>query len=525
MVWSDWEQTIPITEKFITNAKADEIKKAVQEILPDSKLSLRVLGLSGLGKTRMLLEVFRPINGDDSSIMLSSRVIYIKCNYKPNVDFQVIFSKLNLEQEGRIVSLDNCSIEIHRQALGFAKRGNNKTSFISLDSNPEEINQNKINGVNYLVINKEDLSSVVDEILNRDFGGIGAENIKTIKEFSQGIPLMAVLLAESVKNGEKFIGKLEDKLLLDKLLGPKGQEHRNRTILKACSIFNYFGFSGELTSQVEFIAKNKHISSLNGDDIVIVNEFNEVCDHYLKRGIFERRGRFIGMRPFPLAMSLAQEWLEPCTPARLVEVIVSIAKLPEPDRRNLSEALSERMKYLGYNDKALEIVDRIIGPGSPFDNAEVLNTELGSRLFRSFVEVNPIAVSQNFKRQFFNKSTIFKLFGKFSGEKRVSFPRISPWAKCVSASMAPVKKPTPSGLQGTKPIPSSSQSGIISFSGPRHARPCARCAAAWLADAHPVWGRCELTGSCLSPRFVYTDKCTSNMHAIATPLKTKLLPR
>jgi len=63
------------------------------------------------------------------------------------------------------------------------------------------------------------------------------------------------------------------------------------------------------------------------------------------------------------------------------------------------------MKYLGYNDKAVQIVEKITGPNSPFDDAEVLNTELGSRLFRSFVEVNPIAVSQNFKRQFFNKST------------------------------------------------------------------------------------------------------------------------
>ncbi|HKO81419.1 MAG TPA: hypothetical protein VJU78_13530 [Chitinophagaceae bacterium] len=405
IVWSDWELTIPITEKFIPNAKADEIKKAVLQILSDSKLSIRILGLSGLGKTRILLEIFRPINTDNNSILISSRVLYINCNDNPNADFQALFTKLNLEQEGRIVILDNCSIEIHRQALGFAKRENNRTSFISLDSNPEEINHNKITGVNYVVIEKEDLSSVVDEILNRDFGGIGDENIKTIKEFSQGIPLMAVLLAESVKNGEKFIGKLEDKLLLDKLLGPKGQEYRNRAILKACSIFNYFGFTDELTSQTEFIAKNKHITSLNGDDIVILNEFNEVCDHYLKRGIFERRGRFIGMRPFPLAMSLAQEWLEPCTPARLIDVIISIANLPEPNRRNLSEALSEQMKYLGYNDKAVEIVDRIIGPGSPFDNAEVLNTELGSRLFRSFVEVNPIAVSQNFKRAFSQKTT------------------------------------------------------------------------------------------------------------------------
>ena len=111
------------------------------------------------------------------------------------------------------------------------------------------------------------------------------------------------------------------------------------------------------------------------------------------------------MRPFPLAMSLAQEWLDPLTPPRLISVIKEIAELQDPDRRDLSKAFAEQMKYLGYNDKAVQIVEKIIGPDSPFDEAEVLNTELGSRLFRSFVEVNPIAVSQNFKRQFLNKST------------------------------------------------------------------------------------------------------------------------
>lgn len=37
---------------------------------------------------------------------------------------------------------------------------------------------------------------------------------------------MAVLLGESVSNGEEFIGKLEDKDLLDKLLGTKRQGAR-----------------------------------------------------------------------------------------------------------------------------------------------------------------------------------------------------------------------------------------------------------------------------------------------------------
>ena len=264
--------------------------------------------------------------------------------------------------------------------------------------------QDKINGVNYVVIKKEDLSAVVDEILVRDFSNLGKEKIEKIKEFSQGIPLMAVLLGESVKKGEEFIGKLDDKELLNKLLGQKGQDEKSRTILKSCSIFNFFGFYDELASQVEFIAKNKNITSLNGDDQVLVNDFNEVCQYFLKREIFEKKGRFIGMRPFPLAISLAQEWLEPCTPKRLIETITDIAKLPEPDRNNLSEALAEQMKYLGYDDKASQIIENIIGPSSPFDDADVLNTELGSRLFRAFVEVNPIAVAKNFTRVFSLKS-------------------------------------------------------------------------------------------------------------------------
>ncbi|KAA6318014.1 hypothetical protein EZS27_031922, partial [termite gut metagenome] len=164
-------------------------------------------------------------------------------------------------------------------------------------------------------------------------------------------------------------------------------------------------FEEAWSSQIEFIAKNRNITSLSIDAQVIVHKFNDVCNHYLKREIFERRGRFIGIRPYPLAMSLAQEWLEPCTPQRLLDIITEIARLSEPDRTQLSNAFAEQMKYLGYNDKAVMIVEKIIGFDSPFDNAEVLNTELGSRLFRSFVEVNPVAVSQNFQRIFSNKTT------------------------------------------------------------------------------------------------------------------------
>jgi hypothetical protein len=400
IAWREWNESIknPQSDKFISNAKIQEIQKSILTTI-DSPSAIRLIGLSGLGKTRILLETFRPKENDNSSLLSSNRVLYVNCNDYPNqINFTEIITKIKGDKEDAILIVDNCDISTHKLIV----RNLNALSLITIDSNPEESGSTE--GTNYISIGKNDLSDIVTQLVDNDFQNVGEENVAKIKDFSQGIPLMAVLLGKSVKNGEKFIGKLDDKELLDKLLGTKGNEEKHRTILKSCSIFNYFGFYDEFATQTEFIAKSTNITSLNGDDNVKVNDFNDTCNHYLKREIFEKRGRFIGMRPFPLAMSLAQEWLEPLTPKRLIAVISEIAMLEEPDKTGLSKAFAEQMKYLGYNEKAVEIIDKIIGPDSPFDNAEVLNTELGSRLFRSFVEVNPIAVSKNLKRQFFNKT-------------------------------------------------------------------------------------------------------------------------
>jgi len=404
-VWSDWENSILTPQPFIPNYKTKEVSDLVLNGLKNVNQTIRILGLSGLGKTRNLLEIFRPTNSDGNSILLSSRVLYINCNIYPNADYQSIILKAISEQTDPILVLDNCSLQVHRQLLQLINKEGNKASLISLDSNPEEIEKDKAHGVNYIIIKKEELSSVVDELLSSRFSNLDEESRKKIKEFSQGIPLMAVLLGESLTNGEEFIGKLEDKDLLDKLLGAKGKEQEWRSILKSCSMFSYFGFEREVESQYKFIATNQNVTISNNTEQVRISTFLEVVKHFKAREIFEKQGRYLSIRPFPLSMALAVEWLDSCTSDRMLQVILDISNLEEPHRKHLINSLAEQMKYLDYNENAVEIVDKIVGAESPFDNAEVLNTELGSRLFRSFVEVNPIAVAQNFKRQFFNKQT------------------------------------------------------------------------------------------------------------------------
>jgi len=404
-VYDEWKQLHPAKQDFVLNEKIAAIQKTIRDSVGKAKTVIRFLGLSGLGKTRIILELFKPIANDENSLLLTSKVLYLDCNTVENYNIYNGVNEIVSSGQDYIIILDNCSSETCRNIIPVIQRDDSKVSLISIDNNPEEHEVNKISKADYLIIERKELTDVVDNIVNDDFPDLSPEDNKKIKEFAQGIPMMAVLLGDSIKQGEKFIGKLDDKFLLEKLLGGQAADNETKTLLRTSSLFNYFGYYDDLTSQFEFIGTNPDITITQNAPHVTLENFRRMIGHYLDRQIFEKKGRFLSMRPFPLAIYLAQEWLETCTSERLVRIIIAIAGLKEPDRTDLSQALSEQMKFLGYNERAVEIVEQITGPNSPFDNAKVLNTELGSRLFRSFVEVNPVAISQNLSRNFLHKTT------------------------------------------------------------------------------------------------------------------------
>src|SRR5207244_10875319 len=79
-------------------------------------------------------------------------------------------------------------------------------------------------------------------------------------------------------------------------------------------------------------------------------------------------------------------------------------------------------------------------------------------------------------------TTLFRSLA--SGVKRGIVLRMSLSVNAVFSSILPVRKPLPSGLKGTKPIPSSSQAGSTSSSGRRHHREYSLCTAATRSEEH-----------------------------------------
>ncbi|MBI1669470.1 hypothetical protein I7X29_12845 [Capnocytophaga sp. p1a2] len=395
--WEQWKDEINIQSEFIENKKTKEIRDIImKEIDNPNKSPIRITGLSGIGKTRILFEIFRKIEGDEKTILLSNRVLYLNYDDFSNNHLEII-NTINREKSDAILIIDNCNADGYEKFIRNLKGF--KLSLISIDSNPEENYEDS----QYIKIGNEDLLDSIEDIIKAKSDNLEQSTIEIIKQISQGVPLIAILLCENIVNG-KLTKEPDNKGLLDKILGKKGEKWRY--ILDSCSLFRKVGYENEKKEQYNFIVTNENLTISNNNHIVRLKESEEAVKYYIKRGIFEKRGRYLSIRPFFLSVLLASKYLESISSEHFHNIIKDIQdKLEKPHKEELMNYLSEQIRYLGYNTDIRTIIDNFVGDKSYFDSIEVLNTELGSRLFRSFVEVNPVAISDNLYRQFNNKKT------------------------------------------------------------------------------------------------------------------------
>lgn len=374
-----WQEQVKYTKlsgKFIWTTKLRDHK----EQLIRGKGIIRLLGLSGLGKTKLVLECFR-----DSD----ANVHYLYCDCQ-RTTIEKLENKLSFffkEYKEAVLVLDNCNKETLNHVVDLKSITQNvNNTIITIFNEPEERQRQD---VNYIILDNSD-AEVVAQLLEQRGAQFNDIQRKRIQEFSGGIPMMAVLLIDSLNRG-KTLGNLGDQDLMTKLLGIKETDEK-RTMIQTLALFRFIGWKDERRSELEYVAKNKSITSItNTDEEVMMNKFDELIQKCLKRGIMEEFGRTVGLRPIPLALYLIVEWIDKCSTERLLKVIDAIQTSKDSD--NLIHAFHQQFKNMGFHEKAREMLNNLLGEKSPFGNVEVINTELGSRLFRTFVEVSPIAVS------------------------------------------------------------------------------------------------------------------------------------
>ncbi|MCK5851179.1 MAG: hypothetical protein KAH23_09710, partial [Kiritimatiellae bacterium] len=331
------------------------------EKVAEPKSCFRIMGLSGLGKTRTAFQVF------EENETIRNLVVYVDANHAPTIDALVSdWVGLGLRA---IIIVDNCEYRLHERLSREVCRESSLISLLTLDYNMESVSASTV---------CFRLGPMTDEELLQLLNPIYKDrlpDLERIATFAQGFPQMAVLLAEARLLEDPRIGELTEDELANKLLWRRGEaENPERIkILQACSLFDVFGIEKEVENQLEFIA---NVVGINLDNVY------ECVQEYSERGLIDRRGRYGQVVPKPLAIRLAGQWWTKTREQKQLELVNGI---PE----GMIEGFCHQIEKMDFHSDVKELTKKLCGPQGPFGQAEVILSVRGSRLFRSFVVVNP----------------------------------------------------------------------------------------------------------------------------------------
>lgn len=352
-----------------------ELKDFRDVLTGDDKL-IRVVGLSGMGKTRLVQESFK---NDEHQKEL---YLYIDALEKNEDEVFRAAQKVFEEFKDAIVVVDNCQLSLLYSLKDLRKAFQGTGKLITIDNEPCEP---RVAELVYVDL-KEKQQEVVDNIRARVPNMTDADKL-AFDNFVGGNPMIAELLAQELSKGGSLKG-IDNKVIMNKLLGCE-EKSDERMILRALALFNVLRYdeNEETHEEIEFIGKNKNILPTTIQDNAIVVKISEIIKRQTERGIIERGGNLIGIRPQAVAVSLFAEWLEQCNPGRMKSVIKAIND--NPLAKGLGLALCNQIRMIGAHEKSKELFKKMLNMSGFFDNTATLNTDFGAKLMESMAEACP----------------------------------------------------------------------------------------------------------------------------------------
>ena len=360
--------------------------------------NLRILSISGVGKTRIVGEAFRT----------KQNVFY--CT-DPDKNINRGLEYILTHVDGGVIIIDNCPIDEYYRLTKFICRFQKPFKIISLYNVLTKNEEGK--GTNVFFIDVEDNQEVVDAIIEKE--RILNEDVKNkIREYSDGISLMAIELIKAYKNIGQVQLLPEKKQWLDYLLDPSGQlEVHKRSVLNAIALFNPMGFTGNKKDEYDFVINHFEINHIHLTESAVDDCFSCTIHEFNQRRLLDMRANSVNVRPRPLAEWLAEEWLQKTPIETWGKIIAEIEAAGQ-----LGERLTDQMKnrFMSLtSSEAQQLFDEL--NRRPFHDEKIVLTKTGSQLIFSMSTVSQIAVAHNLFSLFNDKTTDY-LQQNISGDIR-----------------------------------------------------------------------------------------------------------
>lgn len=328
---------------------------------------IRLIGMSGLGKTRLVQALFEP--GVGESPLDPALSVYTDYSEDITPSAREMANRLVDSGQRAILIVDNCNPAIHSELVTVCGSKNSKVSLLTIeydvrDDEPERTEVFRLANAS---------NSLITKWLEREFSHVSQVDRERIAEFSDGNFRIARALAETVPRGET-LGRLRNRQLFERIFiqrnAPDSQLLHDAEVLALLYSFDGEDESpgGELARLAEF--GERTVRAL----------FGSIAD-LRRRGIIQARGRWRAVLPQAIANPLAIGALERLPPGDFEAFCGSL-----PPR--MLRSLSRRIGFLHDNKVVQAAVARWLSPDGPLGDLIAARAE-GLAILRNIAPVLP----------------------------------------------------------------------------------------------------------------------------------------
>ena len=356
------------------DAPAQSVTQSIDELrgeLAQPGKIMRLVGLSGVGKTRLVQALFDDRIG--SRPLSPSLAVYTNLADNPNPQPIGLASDLIANRRRAVLIVDNCPPDLHHRLSELCRGPNSTASILTVEY---DVRDDQPEGTQVITL---DTSSpeLIEQLIQRRYPHLSQVDARTIADASGGNARIAIALAETVKRSDTIAGLSNDELF-QRLF--RQRHDPNDSLLRAaqaCSLV--YSFEGEALTGDE--AELPRLALLADQTSA---EIYRHLGELLRRDLVQQRGVWRAVLPHAIANRLAARALEEI-PYDLID-----QQLVDGDTERLARSFSRRLSFLPDHPRAVAIVQIWLAPDGLLGDTTILN-HLGRAMFENVAPVLPEA--------------------------------------------------------------------------------------------------------------------------------------
>ncbi len=321
--------------RLANGVPAIEGLQQIRDCLQQPGRVARLIGLSGVGKTRLLQALFEVGGGGES--LDPSLAFYANVADSPDPTPTELASQMIAKGNRAIFVIDNCPPDLHRRVAEVCRSPGSTASAITVEY---DIQDDEPEGTEVFRLDTSSLD-LIEKLIRRRFPDISHTDAKTIANFSDGNARVAIALAGTVGKNETIEGLKDHDLLVRLIEQRRGPDKSLMEAAQVCSLV--YSFDGQETGAESELTRLGNLIEQN------TRELHRHVADLLERGVAQRRGGWRAILPHAIANRLAVTALVRISSSAINAQLIDSA----PER--LLKSFSRRLGYLHTSDEAVEI--------------------------------------------------------------------------------------------------------------------------------------------------------------------------